>query len=79
MDGDYLAHNQYYRKGWIVGWLQSGEFTFPSGKPSLRWLWWTGTAWGSIDQSQQFPWRADADAVAVGLQLQAGAGEIRVQ
>jgi hypothetical protein len=45
----------------------------------MRWLWWDGISWGDITRGKRYAWRADADAVAVGLQLHVGEGEIRVQ
>lgn len=63
------------KRGWIIGWLHS-----PRGPAeTMHWLWWDGISWGDITRGKRYAWRADADAVAVGLQLHVGEGEIRVQ
>lgn len=65
-----------YRQAWIIGWLREKD---DPQIGSLYWTWWDGKAWGPLTEAAQYPWRAEADAVAVGLKLEDGEGEIRVQ
>ena len=65
-----------YKEGWIIGWLRDDD-THTIG--SLYWAWWDGKAWGPLTEAKQYPFKAEADAVAVGLKLEDGEGEIRVQ
>jgi hypothetical protein len=59
-------------RGWIIGWLQDA-----SG--SLRWFWWNGTHWDSLERAKGYRDKDEADVVAVGLRLSTDHGEIRVQ
>lgn len=76
MTGDFPRDpNRGFAPGWIIGWL-SAPFAHSRCQ---HWLWWDGISWGDITRGKRYAWRADADVVAVGLQLHVGEGEIRVQ